>query len=184
MQANDLRKGIAIIHQGQIYVVADYSHHTPGNKRAFVQTTLKELKTGKIIQNRFSSTEEVPVANLDTKHAQYLYHDRDGYQFMDLEDYHTFALPDGVVGDQKYYLKENDEIDIDFHDGTPVLLKLPSHVFLKVVQSPPGIRGDSVSNALKTAVLETGLKIQVPLFIQEGNEVKVDTRTGAYLSRK
>ena len=184
MQANDLRPGAAILLNGQIYLVTDFKHHTPGNKRAFIQATLRELKGGKIIQQRFSSTESVEEANLDSKKTQYLYHDQNGYHFMDMEDYHSFALPEDSIGDKKYYLRENDEIVIDFHDGNPVTVEIPNHVFLKVVDSPPGIKGDSVSNTLKPATTETGLKVQVPMFIQEGTIIKVDTRTGEYLGRQ
>ena len=104
MQANDLRPGMAVLWNGQIYLVTDFHHHTPGNKRAFIQATLQALKTGKIIQQRFSSTEEVEEASLDSKKVQYLYHDQEGYHFMDLEDYHSFALPEGLIGDKKNYL--------------------------------------------------------------------------------
>ena len=103
---------------------------------------------------------------------------------MDMEDYHTFALKAEVVGDRKNYMKENDELEIEFHNGNPVKLTIPNHVFLKVTDSPPGIKGDSVSNNMKPAVLETGLRIQVPIFNQEGTIVKVDTRTGEYLGRQ
>lgn len=183
MQANDLRKGAAIVMNGQLYVVLGADHRTPGNKRAFMQVELRELKSGKIIQQKFSSTEPVQEANLESKHAQYLYRDHEGLHFMDLEDYHTFSLSEEMVGGQKYYIKENDEVDVDFHDGNPVLLELPAQVTLKVIESPPWVKGDSVSNNTKPATLETGLKLQVPLFIKEGELVKVDTRTGEYLSR-
>ena len=184
MQANDLRPGAAILLNGQIYLVTDFRHHTPGNKRAFIQTTLKELKSGKIIQQKFSSAESVEEAHLDSKKVQYLYHDQEGYHFMDLEDYHSFTLHDDVIGDKKYYLKENDEAAIDFHDGNPVMVEVPNHVFLKVTESPPWVKGDSVSNNMKPAVCETGLKIQVPIFLKEGEVIKVDTRTGEYLGRQ
>ena len=184
MQANDLRPGAAVLFSGQIYIVTDFEHHTPGNKRAFIQATLQSLKTGKIIQQRFSSTEEVEEANLESKPAQYLYHDQTGFHFMDLEAYHTFALKDELIGDKKYYIKENEEVKIDFHDGNPVFLEIPNHVFLKIIESPPWVKGDSVSNNMKPAVSETGLKIQVPIFIEEGTVVKVDTRTGTYLGRQ
>ena len=184
MQANDLRPGAAILVGGQIYLVTDFKHHTPGNKRAFIQVTLQALKTGKIIQQRFSSTEGVEEAHLESKKVQYLYHDQNGFHFMDLEDYHNFPLSDEVVGDNKYYLKENDETKIDFHEGNPVMLEIPNHVFLKITESPPWVKGDSVSNNMKPATLETGLKIQVPIFIEEGTIVKVDTRTGEYLGRQ
>jgi elongation factor P len=184
MQANDLRKGAAIVHNGQLYIVLGADHRTPGNKRAFMQVELREVRTGKIIQQKFSSTEPVEEAELESKRAQYLYKDTQGYHFMDLNDYHSFFISEDVVSDQKNFLKENDEIDIEFHDGKPVTLELPSHVALKITEAPPGVKGDSVSNTTKTAVCETGLKLQVPLFIQEGEMVRVDTRSGKYLSRE
>ncbi len=184
MQANDLRPGAAVLLGGQIYLVTDFKHHTPGNKRAFIQATLQALKTGKMIQQRFSSTEEVEEAHLESKKVQYLYRDQNGYHFMDLEDYHSFPLSEESIGDKKYYLKENDEIAIDYHEGNPVLVEIPNHVFLKVTESPPWVKGDSVSNHTKPAVLETGLKIQVPIFIGEGTIIKVDTRTGEYLGKQ
>lgn len=184
MQANDLRPGTAIELNRELYIVTDFHHHTPGNKRAFIQVTLRSVKTGKIIDQKFSSTEPVTEAQLDSKKTQYLYHDQSGYHFMDLEDYHTFAISDAVIGDKKYYLKENDEVTMEFHEGNPVSVDVPNHIFLKVIDSPPGVKGDSVSNHLKPAVTETGLKVQVPMFIQEGTIIKVDTRTGTYLGRQ
>ena len=183
MQANDLRRGAAIVFNGQLYLVLGADHRAPGNKRAFMQVELREVKTGKIIQQKFSSTESVEEAQLESKHVQYLYKDKEGHHFMDLVDFHTFYLAEEMIGDQKCYLKESDEIDIEFHNDKPVAVNLPSHVVLKVTEAPPGVRGDSVSNTTKTAVLETGLKLQVPLFIGEGEMIKVDTRTGKYLSR-
>lgn len=184
MQANNIRRGAAILYQNQIYLVADFEHRTPGNKRAFMQITLKNISTGQIIQARFSATEDVPQAHLDAKKAQYLYRDHEGFHFMDLEDYHTFALVPDVVGDAQYYLKENMELEIMFHEGRAVQINLPRQVVLKVTDSPPAIKGDSVSNNNKPAVLETGLKINVPIFIQEGTLIKVDTKTGEYLGRE
>src|SRR3989338_4103828 len=130
----------------EIYLVTDFHHHTPGNKRAMIQATLQSLLSGKIIQQRFSSTEAVEEADLDSKKVQYLYHDTNGYHFMDMEDYHTIDLPDQMVGDKKYYLIENNEVTLDFHDGNPILLQVPNHVFLKITESPPWVKGDSVSN--------------------------------------
>ena len=184
MQANNIRLGMAVLHQNQIYLVIDFSHRTPGNKRAFVQMSIKNISTGQIIQSRFSATEDVPLAHLDPKQVQYLYRDPQGFHFMDLADYHTFYLSETTVGDSGYYLKENMELEIMFYEEKPIQLNLPRQVSLKVVDSPPGIRGDSVSNNNKPAVLETGLKINVPIFIQEGTVIKVDTRTGEYLGRE
>ncbi len=184
MQANNIRQGMAVIYQSQVYMVIDFAHRTPGNKRAFVQMSLKSVAGGQIIQSRFSATEDVPIAHLDPKKVQFLYHDQEGFHFMDMEDYHSFALNDSVVGDQQYYLKENMELEIMFYEGKPIQINLPRQVTLKVVEAPPGIKGDSVSNTNKSAVLETGLKISVPLFISEGTMVRVDTKSGEYLGRE
>ena len=184
MNANDLRPGAAIIMNGEIYVVTDFHHHTPGNKRAIIQATLQSVKSGKIIQQRFSSTEAVTEAHLDSKKTQYLYHDQNGYHFMDLEDFQTFQLSETVIGNKKYYMKENDEVAMEFHEGNPVVVEIPNHVFLKIADSPPGVKGDSVSNNLKPATTETGLQVRVPMFIQEGDVIKIDTRTGEYLGRQ
>ena len=184
MQANNIRRGMAVIYEKQVYLVVEFAHRTPGNLRAFVQASLKSLTTGKIIQTRFSATEDVEIAHLDTRKAQYLYRDQEGFHFMDLEDYHSFFLPLSIVENAQYYLKENMEVEIMFHEGKAVQLDIPRQVILKVVDSPPAIRGDSVSNNNKPAVLETGLKINVPIFIEEGTMIKVDTRTGEYLGRE
>ena len=184
MQANDLRPGKVIFLNGQLYLVTDFHHHTPGNKRAIIQATLQALKTGKTIQQRFSSAEVVEEAQLESKKTQYLYHDQEGFHFMDLEDFQSFVLPEDLIGNKKFYIKENEEVAIDFFEGNPVLLEIPNHVFLKVVESPPWVKGDSVSNNMKPAVTETGLKVQVPIFLKEGEIIKVDTRTGEYLGRQ
>lgn len=183
MQANDLRKGTTVFYQNELYVVIDFRHYTPGNKRAFVQATLKGLKSGKMIQNKFSSTDPIERATLDPKPCQFLYADEQGYHFMDMENYNNFALSAETIGDIKYYLKESVEIKIDFYEGSPVLPEIPKMVTLKVTEAPPWVKGDSVSNNMKPAVCETGLKVQVPIFIAEGTEIKVNTDTGEYAGR-
>ncbi len=183
MQANDLRKGTTVLYNKELYVVTDFHRGSPGNKRAFVQATLKGLTNGRSIQNKFASDEEFERAILEPHPCQYLYADGEGYHFMNMEDYQSFALSEDMIGDAKYYLKESMEIKIQFHEGKPVLPELPKVVTLKVTDSPPGIRGDSVSNNLKPAVCETGLKLQVPMFITEGNEIRVNTETGEYMGR-
>jgi elongation factor P len=184
MQAKDLRAGATIMLNGDINIVIDYRYYSPGNKRAFVQVTIQSMRTGSTVQKKFSSTEDVEDVTLDSRKCQYLYHDQEGYHFMDLEDYHSFPLNEKTIGDKKFYLKDNDEITIEFHEGNPVRIEMPNHVFLKVTESPPWVKGDSVSNNMKPAVAETGLKIQVPMFLKEGEIIKVDTRTGEYLGRK
>ncbi len=183
MMANDLRKGATILYQGDLYVILDFEHRTPGNLRAFVRVSMKNLKNGRIIQNRFASTDNVERVSLDSKVCQFLYHDDQGFHFMDMENYNSMVLSADLIGDGKYYLKENMEIKIDFHEDRPVLAELPKSVILKVTDSPPALKGDSVSNAVKPATCETGLKLQVPLFVEQGTDIKVNTETGEYLGR-
>ncbi len=184
MQANNVRSGTAVIYQNQVYLVTDFAHRTPGNKRAFVQMSLKSMSNNQTVQVRFSAAEDVQIAELDPKKVQYLYRDQEGFHFMDLSDYQTFALNENMVDQAQYYLKENMEIEIMFHSGKAIQINLPRQVTLKVVDSPPAIKGDSVSNNNKPATLETGLKVNVPIFIQEGTMIKVDTKTGEYLGRE
>lgn len=183
IQSTQIRKGMAILFENEIHIVLDHRHHTPGNKRGFVQATLRNFKSGKIIQTRFASEDRIEMAHLDPRPSQYLYHDDTGYYFMDLQDYHNFPLSEDVIGDKKYYLKENMEIEVLFYEGKPVSPQFPKTVVLKVVESPHWVRGDSVTSNTKPAVCETGLKIQVPIFIEEGTQIKVNTETGEYMSR-
>ncbi len=183
MQANDLRKGTIILYQGDLYICMDFHRGSPGNKRAFVQASFKGLNNGRSFQNKFASDEEFERAALDPRTCQYLYHDGEGFHFMDMESYNSFTISDETMGENKYYLKETMEIKIQFFEGNPVLPEIPKSITLKVTDAPPGIRGDSVSNTLKSAVCETGLKVQVPLFIKEGDEIKVNTETGEYGGR-
>ncbi len=178
-----MKKGTTVIYQNEIHLVTEAVHRTPGNLRAFFQITLKNLKNGRIIQSRFAPDEDLPRVVLDPKQCQFLYKDDSGYNFMDMESYHSFALSETVLGDKRFYLKEGAEIKIDFHEDKPVFPEIPSMVTLKVTEAPPGVRGDSVSNTTKIAVCETGLKINVPLFVNEGDEVKINTETGDYAGR-
>ena len=181
--ATQIRKGMTIIYEKEIHMVLDHRHYTPGNKRGFVQATLRNLKSGKATQTRFASEDRVELAVLDSRPCQYLYHDADGYHFMDLQDYQNFPLGEEAVGEGRHYFKENMEIGILFYEGKPVELQLPKTVVLKVVESPPWVKGDSVTNAMKPAVCENGLKIQVPIFIQEGTDIIVNTERVEYVSR-
>jgi len=183
MQAKELRKGTTILYLNELHVVTDFRHYTPGNKRGFVQASMKNLKTGKIIQNRFSTDETIERAVLEPKACQYLYHDDHGFHFMEMDSYNNFPLSDEAVGDRKYYLKENAELNIDFYEEKPIFPEIAKVVILKVTESPPWVRGDSVSNNMKPAVCETGLKLQVPIFIQEGTDIKVNTDSGEYIGR-
>ncbi len=184
MQANDLRKGTVVFYQGDLYVCMDFHRGSPGNKRAFVQATLKGLRNGRTLSNKFASDEPFERAALDPRNCQYLYHDAEGFHFMDMVSYNSFSLSDEMIGDNKYYLKETMEIKIQFFDGNPVLPEFPKSIVLKVTDAPPGIRGDSVSNTLKAAVCETGLRVQVPLFIKDGDMIRINTETGEYGGRE
>ncbi|MEJ2746211.1 MAG: elongation factor P [bacterium] len=181
--AVDLRKGTAILYQGTVHLVTEYQHVTPGNWRAYVQVTMCNVKTGNSVQNRFRSTEQVNVVELESTKLQYLYRDSHGYNFMNTEDFNNVILSPETVGDAIRYLKEGDEIEVLFYKDEAIELKLPTSVVLKVVTTIPGFKGDSVTNLQKPATLETGYEVAVPLFIKEGELLRIDTRTGEYLGR-
>ena len=183
IQATQVRKGMTILYEKEIHLVLEQRHYTPGNKRGFVQATLRNLKTGKVTQTRFASEDRVEPAVLDSRPVQYLYHDDMGYHFMDLQDYQNFPLNEEIVGKGKNYLKENMELEVVFYEDKPAELQLPKTMVLKVIEAPQWIKGDSVTNNMKPAVCETGLKIQVPIFVQPGEEIKVNTETGEYIAR-
>ena len=183
MKASELKRGMIIEDSGQLYVVVDIEHRTPGNLRAIYQATLKHLLEGKIVNMRYSPEDRVEKVDLEAKKAQYLFHDHSGFHFMDMETYESIVLGDDILSAIKDYLKENAEISLLYHDRLPVSADLPTSIDLKVIESAPGARGDTSGKVTKPAKLETGLIINVPLFIEEGEIVKVDTRTGQYLGR-
>ena len=166
--ANDLRRGMAISYNGDICVVLDMQHRTPGNLRAFVQATLRSIRTGKSSDVRFSSTERIEPVPMITKKMEYSYKDGEDYVFTDPETYETVTLAAELVGDTKNFLVENATVTVTFVEEKAVSIELPSSVVLAVADAPEGVRGDSANNVQKVAVLETGLQVQVPLFIKEG----------------
>jgi elongation factor P len=181
--ANDVRKGMAIKYNGEICIVLDTQHRTPGNLRAFVQATIRQIKSGKSANVRFSSTENIEVVPMMQKRLDFSYQDQSGYNFMDPQTYETVTLKDDVVGEAKQYLVENLPVTVMYTDDRPVQIELPPSVILKVVESAEGVRGDTANNVTKNAKLENGMTVQVPMFIKEGERVKVDTRSGEYMSR-
>jgi elongation factor P len=181
--ANDLRKGMAILYNGDVSVVLDTQHRTPGNLRAFVQASLRSLKTGKTSDVRFSSTEKIEVVPMMTKKMDFSYKDGDDFVFADPETYETTTLTPEVVGEAKNYLVENGLVTITYVDDKAVSIEMPSSVVLTVSDAPEGIRGDSSNNVQKPITLETGITVQAPLFIKTGEKIKVDTRTGKYMER-
>src|SRR5580658_5508038 len=181
--ANDLRKGMAILYNGDVSVVLDTQHRTPGNLRAFVQASLRSLKTGKTSDVRFTSTEKVEVVPMMTRKMDFSYKDGDDFVFADPETYETTTLTPDTVGDAKNYLVENGSVTITYVDDKAVSIEMPSSVVLTVSDAPEGIRGDSSNNVQKAIVLETGITVQAPLFIKTGEKIKVDTRTSKYMER-
>lgn len=180
---NDLRKGMAIEHNGDIAIVLGSEHRTPGNKRAFVQAQLRSLRTGKSFDHRFSSTEKVEVVPMMNTKMEYSYRDGEDWVFSDPNTYETVNITDEIVGDAKNYLVENGVADVTFIQDKAVLLEVPPSVILTVSNAPEGIAGDSATNVQKPIELETGITIQAPLFIKTGERIKVDTRTGKYMER-
>jgi elongation factor P len=182
-QANDLRKGMCIRYNGNPAIVLEVMHRTPGNLRAFVQAIIRYIGTGKSADVRFGSTDKVETVDVNRQKLEFSYKDHQGYHFMDSESYETISFDETFIGDTKDYLTENLAVDVLYVEGKPANIELPSSVTLKVAESAEGVRGDSANNVMKPAVLETGLSINVPLFINEGELVKVDTRTGQYMGR-
>jgi elongation factor P len=181
--ANDIRKGMAISYNGDICVVLDTQHRTPGNLRAFVQASIRSLKNGKSSDVRFSSSEKIEVIPMMTVKMEFSYKDGEDYVFSNPETYETVTLNPEIVGDAKNFLVENGVVTVTFVEDKAVQIELPSSVVLTVTDSPEGIRGDSANNVQKAATVETGINVQVPLFIKTGEKIKIDTRTGKYMER-
>ncbi len=181
--ANDIRKGMAITYNGDICVVLDTQHRTPGNLRAFVQASIRSIKTGKSSDVRFSSSEKIEVIPMLTRKMEYSYKDGEDYVFSDPETFETVTITPEVVGDGKNYLVENGLVTMVFVNDKAVSVDLPASVVLTVTDAPEGIRGDSANNVQKAVVMETGITIQAPLFIKTGEKLKIDTRTGKYMER-
>jgi elongation factor P len=178
----EFRKGLRIVFDGAPYTIIDFQHVKPGKGGAFVRTRLKHMRLGTVIDNTFRSGEKVELVDFEDKHVQFLYRD-DHYHFMDTESYEQVSLSPDDVGAARAYLKENMEVELLSIDGAPVAIALPNFVELAIVKTEPGVRGDTAQGGSKPATLETGAVLQVPLFLNEGDVVKVDTRTGEYLGR-
>jgi elongation factor P len=183
IQATQLRRGNTILLNGELYQVVDYQHITPGNWRGMVQTKLRKLSTGSIIDHRFRSEDRVDRAILDEREMEYLYKDGTDYYFMDTENYEQIHFSEEVLGDATSYLVSNSKIKVEFYEGKALGVELPPTIDLKVVRTDPGMPSATVSNVLKPATLETGLVVGVPHFIQEGEVIRVDTTEGKYVER-
>jgi elongation factor P len=183
IDVNALRKGVTFTMDGALYRVIEYQHHKPGRGKATIRTTLRDLRTGATIQRNFISGDRVEDVRVNRRAVQYLYTDGMLFHFMDTETYEQTALSAAVVGDQSPYLREGQEILLSSYDGEPLDLELPASVELEVTGSELAVAGDTATGAQKRVTLETGLSVQVPLFVKEGDTIRVDTRTGEYLTR-
>lgn len=184
IEYSQVRKGMVIVGEGgQLFHVVDRDLNTPGNWRAQLKLKLKNLQTGNLIENKVRPQDKVEQAYLDKREMQYIYQDGDGYVFMDTESYDQITLSKEWVGELMLYMKENNKAQVVFHEGTPISLELPATVELHVIETEPSVKGATAAAQHKPAILETGLRISVPPFINAGELVAVDTRTGEYLSR-
>jgi elongation factor P len=184
ISTNDMRPGQAIIFEGRICLIAEYDRVKPGKGPTFVRAKLKDVNTGQVLDKTWRGEQKVELAILQERPHQFLYRQGERYHFMDTESYDQAELgPEQVPKEIARFLKENMEVQVTFHDGKAVKVEIPAFVTLKVASTSPGLRGDTVSGASKPATVETGAVIQVPLFVNEGDMVKVDTRTGTYVTR-
>jgi elongation factor P len=180
---SDFRPGLTIKYNNELWTVVEFQHVNPGNWRAFVRTKLKNLKSGKVIENRFRAGESIETVRIDRKEFQFLYHDASGFVFMDKENYEQITVDEAAVGEGAKFLKDGESVDILFNGSEIMGIELPITVELKVVETVPGVRGDSANAGTKPARVETGATVNVPLFINEGDLLKIDTRTGDYIER-
>jgi len=181
--SNDLKNGLVLNIEGQLWTVVEFQHVKPGKGAAFVRSKLKNILTGKVVDKTFNAGVKVETANVDKREMQYLYQDGDSFVFMDLDNYEQVSLPEVVVGDATNYMLENQNAIVAMNEGNPIYVELPASVVLEITYTEPGLQGDRSSGGTKPATVETGLQIQVPLFVEQGTRVKVDTRTGDYLGR-
>jgi elongation factor P len=181
--SNDLKNGLVLNIDGQLWTVIEFQHVKPGKGPAFVRTKLKNVLTGKVVDKTFNAGVKVETANVDKRDMSYLYNDGDSYVFMDKDNYDQVTLSATIVGDAINYMLENQDAVVAMYEGNPIYVELPASVVLEVTYTEPGLQGDRSSGGTKPATVETGLQIQVPLFLENGTKVRIDTRTGDYLGR-
>ncbi|MDO4240014.1 elongation factor P [Micrococcus sp.] len=180
---NDIKNGSVLNLEGQLWNVIEFQHVKPGKGGAFVRTKMKNITTGKVVDKTFNAGTKVEFATVDRSDYQYLYQDGEDYVFMDVKDYDQITVPAAVVGDAAKFMLENTQVVIALNEGTPLYLEMPASVVLEITYTEPGLQGDRSSAGTKPATVETGAEIQVPLFVEQGTRVKVDTRSGDYLGR-
>ncbi|HHU11341.1 MAG TPA: elongation factor P [Intrasporangiaceae bacterium] len=180
---NDLKNGMVLKIDGHLWTVVEFQHVKPGKGPAFVRTKLKNVTTGKTVDKTFNAGVKVETANVDRRTMQYLYNDGSNFVFMDPDTYDQVEVTPEIVGDASNYMLENQDVLVARHEGTPLFIELPASVVLEITYTEPGLQGDRSTGGTKPATLETGASIQVPLFLESGTKVKVDTRDGSYLGR-
>jgi elongation factor P len=180
---SDLKIGTFLRFNGELHVLEEYQHRTPGNLRAFYQAKMRNIRSGRTMENRFRSGEEVEIVRVERKQYQYLFNDGQSYHFMDQETYEQIPIDERILGTGAKFLKEGLTVEVMFDGSDPVGAELPFNVELKIVETVPGVRGDTANPGTKPAKVETGAMVNVPLFISEGEVIRVDTRTGQYLDR-
>lgn len=183
ISTNELRTGVTIEIDGEVFAVVDFQHVKPGKGAAFVRTKIKNIKTGQVFEKTFRAGEKLNRAIVERKNMQYLYSSGDTYYFMDTETFEQIPIAEELLGDSINYLKDNMEVTVLFYEEMTIGIELPTFVELKVTETEPGFKGDTATGGNKPATLETGAIVQVPLFIDKGDIIKVDTRNGEYLSR-
>lgn len=180
---NQLRNGITIEYEGVLYTVLEFQHVKPGKGQAFVRTKLRNVKTGAVIDKTFRAGEKIEQARVERREMQYLYKDGKDFYFMDNESFDQFSLNEEFVGEAAKYIVENMNVYIDIYEGKPLSVEAPTFVELAVTHTEPGLKGDTATAGTKPATVETGFTLQVPLFIEKGDKIKIDTRTGEYITR-
>ena len=183
ISAGDFKNGVTVEIDGNIYQILEFQHVKPGKGAAFVRTKLKNIISGGVVEKTFRPTEKFPKAHIDRKDMQYLYQDGDLYNFMDVETYDQIALNSDVVGDALKFVKENEVVKVCSYNGSVFAIEAPLFVELEITETEPGFKGDTAQGATKPAIVETGATVYVPLFVDQGDRIKIDTRTGEYLSR-
>ena len=181
--SNDLKNGMVLNIDGQLWTVVEFQHVKPGKGPAFVRTKLKNVMSGKVVDKTFNAGVKVETANVDKREMQFLYNDGSGYVFMDLDNYDQITLTPEVVAEASDFMLENQNAIVALHEGEALYVELPASVILEITYTEPGLQGDRSTGGTKPATLETGRQIQVPLFVEQGTKVKVDTRNGDYLGR-
>ncbi len=183
VSTSEFRKGLSILIENEPFLIVDFQHVKPGKGGAFVRTRLKSLVTGNVLEKTFRSGEKIELPDLEKRQMQFLYKEEDRFYFMDVSNYDQLFIPEENLGDPKNYLKDGLVIEVLFYKGNTIGVEMQNFVVLQVVETEPGMKGDTAQNATKPARLETGYVLQVPLFIEEGDSLKIDTRTGAYIER-